>query len=116
MKAETPAVGILKRNEWGNSKCYQIVCECHEPDHDHNIWIEADETGITVTTYTQQKTKWWEINRFKIIWKLLTKGYAEYEANIIMSEQQALNYAETLKRAIKDVEVFRKDNKNGSTV
>jgi hypothetical protein len=34
-------------------------------------------------------------------------GYVEYEASIIMSEQQALNYAETLKSAIIDVKQFR---------
>jgi hypothetical protein len=42
---------------------------------------------------------------------LLTKGYIEYEASIIMSQQQALNYADTLKSAVKDVETFRKQKK-----
>jgi hypothetical protein len=86
---------------------YSVACECTDPTHQHDVWIEADDSGVTVTTYTQQKTKWWELNRFKIIWILLTKGYVEYEANIIMTEQQALNYAETLKSAIKDVKAFR---------
>jgi hypothetical protein len=51
------------------------------------------------------------MNRWQKIWTLLTRGYVEYEASIIMTEQQALNYAETLKLAIKDVEVFRMNNK-----
>jgi len=107
MKAQIPANGILKRSSWGDAMSYQIVCECHQPDHDHNVWIEADETGVTVTTYTTQKSKWWSLNRWQTIWILLTKGYVEYEANIIMNRQQALNYSETLKTAIKDVEKFR---------
>jgi hypothetical protein len=108
MKAQIPAERIYKHNEWGDAVMYGVPCECTDPNHQHDVWIEADETGVNVTTYTTQKTKWWEINRFKIIWTLLTKGYVEYEANIIMSKQQALNYAETLKKAIKDVEEFNK--------
>jgi hypothetical protein len=70
--------------------------------------VEAEDTGVVVTTYTQQKTKWWELNRFKIIWRLLTRGYIEYEASIIMSRQQALNYSAVLQSASQDVETFRK--------
>jgi hypothetical protein len=101
MKAKTPAEGILKRSEWPDAKIYQVVCNCGSADHDHNVWIETDDTQeVTVTTYTQQKSKWWERNRWSTIWHLLTRGYVEYEASIIMTQQQALNYAETLKTAI----------------
>ena len=110
MTAENPAEGILKRKDWGDSKVYTVACSCCGSDCEHNVWIESDDTGVTVTTYTQQKSKWWELNRLKIIWTLLTKGYIEYEASIIMTEQQALNYAETLKSAINDVKGFRDGN------
>jgi hypothetical protein len=110
MEAQEPAVGILKRNNWGDAITYQIVCECGDSNHDHNVWIEADEGNVTVTTYTTQKSKWWSLNRWQTIWILLTKGYVEHEANIIMTEQQALNYAETLKRAILDVKQFKKEH------
>jgi hypothetical protein len=114
MTAQIPAQGILKRNEWGDAKSYQVTCECGDAGHDHNVWIEAEDTGISITTYTTQKTKWWKLNRWQKMWTLLTKGYIEYEASIIMNEQQALNYAETLKSAIKDVEKFRNDRLNKS--
>jgi hypothetical protein len=110
MEAQEPAVGILKRNNWGDAITYQIVCECGDSNHDHNVWIEADKGNVTVTTYTTQKSKWWSLNRWQTIWILLTKGYVEHEANIIMTEQQALNYAETLKRAILDVKQFKKEH------
>jgi hypothetical protein len=112
MKAQTPAEGILKRNDWGDAMTYQVTCECGDSNHDHNIWIEADDNSVTVTTYTQQKSKWWSLNRWQTIWILLTKGYIEYEANIIMTGQQALNYAETLKQAIKDVEESQRKRKS----
>ena len=108
MKAQTPAEGILQTRDWGNSKSYTVTCECCGGDCAHNVWVEADETGVTVNTYTEQKTNFWSMNRWQHIWKLLTTGCIEYEASIIMSEQQALNYAETLKSAIKDVRTFKK--------
>ena len=111
MKAQTPAEGILKRSDWGDAMTYQVSCECHDAGHDHNVWVEADETGVAVTTYTTQKTKWWELSRWKTIWILLTKGYVEYEASIVMTKQQAFNYASVLNSAIKDVEKFRAQRK-----
>jgi len=108
MKAEKPAEGILKRNEFGDSRMYQVTCECGSSDHDHNVWVETDDTErVMVTVYTTVKSKWWSLNRWQQIWILLTKGYIEYEANLIMTQQQALNYAETLKTATKDL--ARKD-------
>jgi hypothetical protein len=108
MKAQKPAEGILLRKDWGDTKMYSVECDCGSDDHAHEIFVEADECGVTVTTYTRQKTKWWKLNRFQIIWTLLTKGYVEYEANLIMTRQQALNYATILNQSVDDVEKFRK--------
>lgn len=107
MKAQIPAEGILKRGEYGDSKSYLIPCSCCGSDCEHNVWVEADSAGVSVTTYVKLKSKWWSQNRFATIWNLLTKGYVEYEASIIMTEQQATNYAETLKTAAKEVKTFR---------
>lgn len=107
MKAQTPAEGILKRHDWGNSKAYQVICGCGDTEHDHNVWVEADETGVNVTTYVNVKSPLWSMNRWQQIWTLLTKGYTTHESTLYMSEQQALNYAETLKTAIKDVKTFK---------
>ena len=111
MKAQTPAKGILLRKDWGDAKSYTVTCECCGSDCAHNVWIEADETGVTDNTYTEQKTNFWSMNRWQLIWKLLTTGYVKYEASIIMSEQQAVNYADTLKSAVKDVKTFKKPTK-----
>ena len=107
LEPQTPAQGILKRHSWGDAMTYQVVCECQDANHDHNVWVEADDNSVTVTTYTTQESQWWELNRWQTIWTLLTRGYVKYEANIIMTEQQAVNYAETLKKAIQDVKNFK---------
>lgn len=114
MKAQTPAEGILKQNDWGDSKVYRVVCECGNSTCDHNVWVEADEHDITVTTYVTLRTNFWSKTRWKNIWTLLTKGYVDYEGCILMKKQQALNYAETLQSAITDVEKFR-ENKNANS-
>jgi len=105
---QLPAEGILINHDYGNAKTYTVVCECSSPDCSHMVWIEADASGVTVTTYTQQKTKFWSLNRFQIIWTLLTKGWVEYEASIIMTAQQSANYANVLQSAACDVAEFRK--------
>ena len=135
MKAQTPAEGILKRNDFGDSKYYQIVCGCGQPYHDHNVEVEADECGVNVNIYATVKTDYWTetveprynidnevlqeaewfvknlinstIRKLKLTWELWTTGAVTTETTIAMSEQQALNYAETLKSAVKDVKEFR---------
>jgi hypothetical protein len=108
MKLQTPAQGILKSNDWGDSKSYHVICDCGQLDHSHNLWIEAEDTGITVTIYVEVTSPWWSMNRWRQMWTLLTKGHLKQETVLIMNKQTALNYAETLKTAIKDVENFQK--------
>ena len=107
MTPHSVAEGILIRKDYGDAKIYNIVCECGDCDHSHDVWVEAEDHGVTVTIYTQQKTKWWQENRWKTMWTLLTKGYVERESVLIMSEQQALNYANVLQSATVDVKEFR---------
>ena len=139
MKAEAPAEGILKRNDYGDSKWYQIVCGCGQDSHDHNVEVEADETGVNVNIYAIVKTDYWTetvekrydidnvwqqefdwfwkdlvngtIRKIKLTWELWTTGAITTETTISLSKQQALNYASVLQSAIVDVEEFRK-NKN----
>lgn len=107
MKPQTPAEGILLHRDYGDAKMYELTCDCCTSDHNHQVWIEAEDIGVTVTTFTTQKTRWWALNRWKIIWRLLTRGYVEYEACIIMNQQQALNYAQALCTSVDDVAHFR---------
>jgi hypothetical protein len=136
MKAETPAQGIMKTGEFSDSKFYKVVCGCGQPDHDIDFEVEADETGVNVNTYVTAKTDYWTetvkkrydidnpylqeldwtlkdivngfFRRLKMTWEIWTQGYITTQTTIAMSEQQALNYAETLKSAIKDVKNFQK--------
>jgi hypothetical protein len=117
MNPQIPAEGIMLYKDWGPSKMYKVACECGSDDCSHLVDVDAEESGVVVTTYTTQKTNFWGKNRWQLIWTLLTKGYVEYEASICMSKQQALNYAEVLHSAIKDVEQFQAVRKsNGDLI
>ena len=107
MKAEKPAEGILVKGDWGDAKQYDIVCGCGQPSHQHNVWVEADETGVSVNIYVTLQSPFWSKNRFQQIWTLLTKGFLEHETTICMSEQQTINYAKALTSAVDDVKIFR---------
>ena len=107
MQAQKPAEGILLHKDFGDCRFYVVPCDCCSSDCEHQVCVEADETGVTVTTYTTQKTNWWSQTRWRHIWHLLTRGYVKYEASIIMTEQQALNYAQVLNSATVDVAAFR---------
>jgi len=108
MNAQIPAEGIMKTNDWGDSRVYRIACNCGDENHNHNMWVEADDHDIVVTVYTTGKTNYWSKTRWYHIWTLLTKGHVDFETNIHLSEQSALNYGETLKQAVYDVKTFKK--------
>ena len=114
MKAQIPAEGILKTNDWGDSKVYKIICNCGHDDHSHNVWVESDEYEVNITVYTTVKTNFWAKTRWQHIWTLLSKGYIDCETTVSMTEQQALNYAHTLLDAVDDVKKFKKDFKEKS--
>jgi hypothetical protein len=142
MKAQAPAEGIMKTSEYGDSKFYKVVCGCGSSDHDIDFCVEAEETGVNVTTYVTAKTDYWTesvkkrydidnpylqeldwtlkdiwngiVTRLKLTWTVWTKGYIQCETTIAMTEQQAFNYAETIKTAIEDVKTFKKAEKNGN--
>jgi hypothetical protein len=138
MKAQTPARGILLQDDWGHSKMYQAVCSCTSDDCTHTLDIEADEHNVIVNIYTTQHTDFWTesvkrkydiespwaqevhwfwtglwnglINRLRLTRDIWFKGYVKYQGTLILTEQMALNYAETLKSAIKDVKEFKDAN------
>ena len=135
IKAQTPAEGILLSNDWGYSKSYSIRCECGDETHSHNLWVEAEDHGITVTIYTDQTTDYWTntvdprydidneltqwynwfwtglwnglCTRIRLTKDIWIHGKCNYQSTVILSKQSATNYAETLKKAVIDVETFQ---------
>lgn len=139
MKAQEPAEGILKRNDFGDSIYYQVVCSCGQEYHDHNVEVEASETGVDVNVYVTVKTDYWTetvkpnygmdnvwleefdwawksmfnslVRKIKLTWELWTTGAVTAQTTIAMTEQQAFNYAATLKKAVEDVQHFKDETR-----
>lgn len=109
MKAEKPAEGILKTNEFGTSKSYYVHCECGSSECAHHVWIEASDSDVTISFGLTLQSKWYSVDKWKQIWRILTKGRLEVESILVLNEQSALNYAETLKTAMKAVKQIRDD-------
>ena len=135
MEAQIPAVGIMKIGDWGHSKMYRISCDCSNPDHDLTVEVEADDFGVNVNTFATIKTDYWSesikvnnaiendvlqdiewtfkgfvnsfIRKVKLTWDIWARGYVQAETTITMSEQQAINFATTLRSAINDVKEFK---------
>jgi hypothetical protein len=144
MDAQTPAKGIMQTMDFDDLKAFRIQCDCQHDGHNHTLMVEKDPDTheITVTIETDITTDfWWEcfkkrydiandylqwfdwawkelvntlIIKLKLSWRLWTKGYIRTESTIVMNQQQTLNYAETLKTAIKDVEIFEA-KRNGNS-
>lgn len=131
---ETPAQGISKTGQYPGYESYQVPCICGNPDDTIEFAVENDDSEVTVSTYTLQRTPWWEdpfkrhqsfkienellfqINyyirgflnalshRLKVTWSVWIRGYVEYSQTTIMKPQQALNYSETLRQAVANVQ------------
>jgi hypothetical protein len=122
MDAQEPAEGILKTNDYGDSKFYLITCQCGNSEDEIRVEVEAEDTGVSVHHWVKVKTARWGrptqcdwlnglIHRFKMTYSLWINGYLEYESWTMMSPQQTFNYAYTLKRATDDVRQFREARK-----
>ena len=111
MILETPALGIMKTHDFGDSKFYKVACSCGQSDHEFNFEVEAAETGINVNTYVTAKTDYWTeslkkrfdidnpylqeldwaikdiwnglIIRLKLTWTIWTKGYVKVESLLL---------------------------------
>lgn len=139
MNAQTPAEGIMKVGEYGDAKFYKVACQCGSPDHDIDFEVEAEDPNVNVNIYVKVKTDHWTeavkkrydidnpylqelewtvkdiingfVTRLKLTWRVWTQGYLKTEVTVAMSEQQALNYAETLKSAVNEVKAFKEKNR-----
>lgn len=127
MKAQTPANGIVVLKDNIGYKHYKVTCECSSDNHQHDIFVESTKfKEVIVTIYSKQTTNYRKMlnilyhqpslvvqvktwvnnffNKLRLTKEIWFKGYLEYESDIILNKQQALNYATALKNAIKDLE------------
>lgn len=107
MKAQTPAEGIMIQKDWGKARSYTVACDCGDHEHNVHMWIEAapepDVQDVTLTFYVQTTNNWWDKNRWRQMWEILTKGYTKNEATVILSKQGALNLSTVIRNSVNDL-------------
>lgn len=111
MKAQKPAQGIMLQNDFGDSKNFKVECDCSSDDHAVYMWIEVDkdddvndvEVSFYVTTWTKEFWRNWPA-RLRAVYDILVKGVHKQEHHMILNKQSALNFAETIKQTVKEME------------
>ena len=140
MKYQKPAEGILLKRSTKDSRAYEVYCECGNSDHYHAIDVSSDDcASVTVGIYTTSTTSYWDetfkkrydiscpvlqeidwwvkdlvngfINRIKLTWRIWRTGTVKTESHVIMTQQQAYNYAKTLEQAVNDISEFERNFK-----
>lgn len=140
MNAQKPAEGILTHRSYGDAMRFKVACECGCGHSDHDVWVEADAGTVTVEISTEQFTDYWSetvnprydinndflqetdwfvkrlfnglVRRLSLTKDIWFSGRVKYEAAIIMSEQQALNYSAALASAVESSKQFKANQKH----
>ena len=141
MKSQIPAEGISVTHKFEDSIFYKVDCQCGNPDDaiDFEIEIAPSVNDIIVNQYTTQKTNWWTnfvtprydidneyvqglnwlwaglvnglATRLRLTKNIWWDGYVKYESTTVLSKQQALNYADALKKGVLHLEKVQKSKK-----
>lgn len=109
MSPQIPATSIMQSGEFKDAKSFRIACECHSPDHQVEMWIELDNDrqskNLTISFYITATTVFWKegFSRLRAAWDILINGYREEGHTLILSEQAAMNLAESMTKTINDL-------------
>jgi hypothetical protein len=111
MKAQSPAQGISVDKDFGDTKIFNVECDCSQDDHAVKMWIEVQrdqdipdvEVSFYVTTWTREFWKDWPA-RLKAVYEILVKGVHKQEHHMLLNKQTALNFADAIQNTIKDLE------------
>lgn len=109
-KTSQPVKNIMRTGEWKDTHAFRVACECHNNEHDIDVWIEAqpdlDIGDITVTFYKDIYVPFWKsgFNRFKEAWRVLFTGYATRQGDFIMDKATARRFCATIEQSIQDLE------------
>lgn len=105
-----PARNIMKTGEWQDADCYRVACDCHDSDHDLDVWIEVEQDqeaqDVTVTLYKELYSPVWGpgFNRFREALRLLFTGSTRVAGSIIMRREVAQKFIDVVQCSIDRLE------------
>lgn len=114
--------------DWGTFKQYHIECMCGSKDDSVQLFLEPDDGYVSMLMYATVHTKspyegkgWFNTlyNKLKICWNVLFKGYASYEAELLLKEKAVIQLSHVLTKSVTDIKEYqsqreakRKERKN----
>lgn len=111
MKAERPALGISRSMSYPDAQVYHVDCECTDPDHAVNVWIEVStqedmHCEVEVTFYVQTSLAGWRRlpQRIAEAWRVLRNADSERYHSLLLNKQAALNLGGAIEASIEDLE------------
>ena len=106
--SQYPAEGISLTKDFGDAKYYEVQCQCWNEDDAIRFEVGFEHGQIAINHWTTQRVRASNIlGRIKTALTVLFLGTVKYESTTILSEQQALNYADTIYRALREVKEYR---------
>lgn len=77
---------------------FRLPCACHSNEHDLTVDLEymSDIDIIELHFYYQVCTRiyktWWkeQLHKWKLVWKLIFKGYIETEGDFLFPDDRAM--------------------------
>lgn len=109
MKAQKPAKGISLNESYGDGSTFLIQCECTDPDHSINCWIEVkrdcDMDVVSVEHYVTVSHGYHGrlIDRLKAAFEILFSGESKRQATLLLDEQAATNFVSAINGTIKSL-------------
>lgn len=108
MQSQKPALGVMKQAEYNDCDIFIVACNCGCRDADHTVIVEGDSSVdyVGVTINTQQR--WFGFKeKIRAIWRIITRGYVDYETGIVLNSQQAANYANALLESVERITTYQ---------
>lgn len=113
MSYEQAAQGILKRAAHDDCEFFIVACKCGCRDADHNVTVEGNSKFDLVEVVISTTQRWFGIKeRVRAAWRILTRGYVDYETSIVLNGQQAANYAGALMDASDRIADYKKQQQD----
>lgn len=102
--SEVPAEGILKKADVAREiDGWSVECVCSAPSHSHSVMVDINDPFVSVfVTVTNDEDS--ILERIKGALTILFKGDVEGSTELLMTPQQARNYATTIEVAAQKIE------------
>lgn len=109
---QEPAEGVLKNSSLSpHLDQYTVQCNCSDPVHSHSVMVDAEDVEGFISIFVAVTSNTYGfLDRLKAAFKIVTTGLIRKDIELLMTPQQARNYAHVMEIAAEKIE--QKDSRN----